>query len=201
MPGEAYGGLMKHYSRLPFPGIIFALPIKTMGLSFAVLIFFAGGLAGQLVTPPHDEKVVPASQEKILLGKVMTDLPHYGNVTPAPVAPQPVAEALSEVVTLVPYVVVGAKGVKISDSELLTKKAFAANISKQSGYSAFAMFQYREDVRLQDMATLQNYADSLMLVGDLKGSREIKKESNRLFLRRHDPESEYIDSLFNPRTR
>lgn len=192
---------MKNYRCRSFPGIVFSLPIKAMGLSLAALVFFASGLSGQLVTTPQDEKAAPASKEKNLLGKVMADLPHYGDFPPAQADPKPIAEAPAEVVTLVPYVVRGAKGVKISDSELLTKKAFAAEISKQSDYSAFAVFQHREDVRLQDMAKLQDYADSLMRVGDAEGSRAIKKESSRLFLRRHDPESEYVDSLFNPRTR
>ena len=194
---------MKTYQHLQFSGIKFSLRSSAMGLPIVVSIFFATSLAGQLATPPQGDNAAPAIKEKILLKKVMTDLPHYGDV-PAVVSvakPEPVAEATPEVVHLVPFVVVGAKVPKLTEPELLTKKAFASGILKQYDYSAFSMFQHKEDVRLQDMETLKNYADSLMLFGDVNGSREIKDESDRLFLRRHDPESEYIDTLLNSRIR
>jgi hypothetical protein len=109
------------------------------------------------------------------------------------------AEEATEIVHLVPFVVVGEKGSKLHESQLRTNKAITAAIFKQYDHSAFFMFQHREDVRLENMSTLQNYANSLLMVGDTGGSREIKEENNRLFLRRHDPESESIDLLFNPR--
>ena len=171
-----------------------------MGCPIVAALFFATSMAGQLVTPTQGENTA-AIKDKVLLGKVMTDLPRYGDAPVAVAAPKPVAAETTEIVHLVPFVVVGEKGSKLSEPQLLTKKAFAAEILKQYDYSAFSLFQHKEDVRLQDMDKLQNYADGLMLVGDVEGSREIKKESSRLFLRRHDPESEYIDSLLNPRIR
>ncbi len=171
-------------------------------LPIVASLFFATSLAAQLAAPPQKDKTEPpATGDKILLGKVMTDLPHYGETPVAVTAPKPMAEETTEVVHLAPIVIVGDKSLKLREPELRTKQAWIAEISKQYDHSAFSLFQHREDVRLQDMATLQNYADSLMLVGDVDGGRAIKKESSRLFLMRHDPESESIDTLFNPRVR
>jgi hypothetical protein len=170
-------------------------------LPLAVSLFFAASLAGQVATPSQEEKAVPTAKEKILSEKVMEDLPHYEDIPVAVAAPKPAAETTPEIVTLVPFVIVGDKVPKLSGPELLTTRARAEEILKQSDYSAFSLFQHREDVRLEDMASLQNLADSLMLVGDVTGGREIERESNRLFLRTHDPESKDIDSLLNSRFR
>jgi hypothetical protein len=172
-----------------------------MALPMAASLFFVTSVMGQLVTPSKAENVAPAIKGKVLLRKVMTDLPRYEDAPVAVVAPQPVAEETTAIVHLVPFVIVGEKKSKLSEPQLLTKKAFAAEVLKQYDHAAFSLFQHREDVRLQDMATLRNYADNLLLAGDVEGSREIKKESNRLFLHPHDPESEYIDSLLNARIR
>lgn len=155
---------------------------------------------GQLAPSPEDKAAAEPKQEP-LLSKVMADLPRYGeNPTPAAI-PQPIGEVTSETTRLAPLVVVGSKRVKLADFELLTRKAFAAEIFKRYDYSAFSLFQHREDVRLQEMADLKNYVDNLLLAGDVGESRAIRKESSRLFLRTPDPETEYIDRTLNPRVR
>lgn len=195
---------MKNYRHLCFFGGGFPRPIRPVLWSVVASAVIATVLAGQLVTPPQGDQAVPASKEKILLEKVMTDLPTYRETSGKPVAvdaEKPASEATAETVTLVPMVILGEKRTKLNSADLRTQSAFAAEILRHYNYSGFSLFQHREDVRLEDMAVLQNYADSLMRVGDIEGSRAIKKESSRLFLRPRDPESVYIDSLLNPRVR
>ena len=189
---------MKSYRYLQFSGAMASRAIKGLGLPLAVSIIFATSLAGQLA-PPRGEKEAPADQHKVLSDEVRADLPRYEEVPVA--APKPTAEETVKIVPLAPFVVFGEKGPKLNEPELRTKKAFASDILKHYDYSAFAFFQYKEDLRQQDMTKLQTYADSLLLVADVEGNRAIKKESNRLFLRPHDPESAYIDTLFNARIR
>lgn len=191
---------MKSLHTLYSPGLKFSRSFKAMAWSVAVSLIFVASVTGQLA-PSHEDKTGTASNQEPLLKKVMTDMPRYGE-NPAPVAnPKPIEEVTSETVHLVPLVVVGDKRSKLRGFQLLTKQAFASEILKNYDYSAFSMFQHREDVRLMDMTTLKNYADNLMLVGDVEGSRAIRKENSRLFLRSRDPESEYVDALFNPRVR
>lgn len=131
----------------------------------------------------------------------MAGLPRYEG-TPVPVAdPKPVTEEYTEIVHFAPFVVVGTKVPKFSERDLLTKEAFASAILKRYHYSAFSMFQFKEDLRLNEMATLQHYADALKLLGDLSGSREIEEECKRLFDRSRDPEAEGIDKFLNSRYR
>ena len=174
---------------------------RATGLPLAASLFIAVSLAGQLVAPPKSGATVPATKEKILEGKVMAELPRYGDVPVAVEAAKPASEPAPEIVSLVPLVIVGDRGPKLREPELRTKKAFAADLLRQYDYSAFSLFQHREDLRLQDMAALQTYADSLMLIGDVEDSRAIRKESNRLFFRPRNSDSEYIDTLLNPRVR
>jgi len=172
-----------------------------MGLSLAASLICVVTLAGQLAAPPTGEPAVPATKEKVLAEKVRAELPRYGDVPVAVEAVKPVSEPAPEVVALVPLVVVGDRGPKLREPELRTRKAFAAELLRQYDYSAFPLFQHREELRLQDMAALQTYANNLILVGEVEEGRAIKKEGDRMFLRPHDPETEYIDTLLNGRVR
>lgn len=134
----------------------------------------------------------------------MENLPHYAEApapAPAAAAPKPTEEVAPETVRLAPVVVFGGKKIKLSESELLTKKAFSAALLKRYDYSGFSLFQHREEVRLEEMASLKTYSDNLLLAGDAKEARAIRKESSRLFLKPHDPETEAMDAAFNPRSR
>jgi len=173
-----------------------------MGWPVAASLLFVASMSGQLA-PTQDEKVATPPKPAPLLEKVMSDLPAYGeNPAPAPVADLKAgAEVSAATVHFAPFVVNGYKSLRLRDSELFTKKAFDSEIFKRYDYSSSASFQHKEDVRLEDMAALKTYADNLTLVGDGEEGRAIRKESNRLFLRTHDPESDYIISVFNPRIR
>ncbi len=189
---------MKNLPHLHFPGIKFSLSRKAMAWPVAAALIFVASVTGQLA-PSHDAKSAPVSLPEPQ--RVMTDLPRFGE-NAAPVADlKPREEVATETLHLAPFVVMGDKRIKLRPIELLTKKAFAAENFKRYDYSAFSLFQHREDVRLNDMTTFKNYADNLMLAGDVEGSRAITRESSRLFLRPHDPESEYIDAMFNSRIR
>ena len=191
---------MQTHHLVRLPGLKFSQPLKAMLSSSIISLILVASMAGQ-TAPAHDEKATVSPEPEPLLARVMEDLPRFGE-NPAPAADfKSSVEVSTETVHLAPLVVVAGKRIKLLSSETLTQKAFAAEIFKRYNFSAFSAFQHREDVRLDDMAELQNYASNLMLTGDREEGRAIKKEVSRLFLPPHDPESDYIVSVFNPRIR
>lgn len=177
-----------------------AYSIKGIGLPLTAWLCFAASTMG-LFTTAIAANDASSSGHSELFKKVMVGLPRYGAIPTIVADQKPIAAESTEIVHLVPFVVVGAKVPKFRESDLLTTKAFASVILKRYNYSAFSMFRYREDMRLREMATLQHYSDALKIMGDFTGSREMKEMSDRLFFRSGDLESARIDNLLNSRYR
>jgi hypothetical protein len=90
---------------------------------------------------------------------------------------------------------------KYSEQDLLKSNAFASRILRRYHYSECSMYQYKEDMHLEKMLALRDYARNLKRIGDASGSRDIEQEINRLPDLYHDMDTENFDHFFNPRTR
>lgn len=138
-----------------------------------------------------------------MLEHVMETLPRYGDFPATVATPKPEDGDAIETVQLKPLVIYGRKALKLTESQLYTIKGFNDMLRKRYGSSAaYGDQEYRDEKRFRDMADLKRYTDNLRLAGDISGSREIEKESARLFMRgHHDWKTEALDEMLNSRYR
>lgn len=129
----------------------------------------------------------------------------------------PAAKPEDSTVVLLPKVIVkGERQPNLSEEDVATKAGLSALLAKKyPGASVrgqdpkridgatpnYAVLMHSDDKRLGAMKTLGELADDLARIGNVSGSKKLKGEINRTFLRRTDPIIEAMDQAVNRGTR
>jgi len=163
-----------------------------------VLLACAGSFVGSISSSGADN-VSNADSSGLLLQKVMSGLPRYGEIQSTTAPTDSNTEVEPEITRLAPLVIVGRRKLqKFDELALLTERALKAAIRQRYG----SQFQHWEEKRLQEAEKLQDYAGNLKLAGDHLESAAIQKEIDRLLVSRNsDWVSQGMDKIFNPRYR
>jgi hypothetical protein len=177
--------------------------------------FFAAGLlTAPLVsaqTPagqPADPTNPGSTEQKHLSSHITTALRDKLPVFTAVEAkkPEPSPETGTDAVVLEKRVVHGTKPLAFTEHELANKAGLAALLRKRypgaglpvdSRLPNYGALMLADDERLEHIAELESVAENLLLVGDLKGRKDLKKEISRAFIRGHDWRTESLDRSFN----
>lgn len=184
----------------------------------------AGLFAGPLVSAqsPAEPDTAQASEEATngkqisshIAAAVRATMPAYvapATKAPEPASPEPVVPETNDPVVLEKLTIFGTKAHDFSERELATKSGLSDLLFKlypgaslrgqDPGFMGkthnYAALMFADDVRLENIANLTRTADDLKATGNLKLSKELRKEISRTFLRRTDWRTESMDRSAN----
>jgi hypothetical protein len=84
---------------------------------------------------------------------------------------------------------------------LLRKRYPGASFKGQDPYRSvfpnYAALMYREDIRLTQIDEFRRLTDTLKAVGDLSGSKELRKEMQSVFVRHETWQEDAMDRSYN----
>ena len=138
-----------------------------------------------------------------------TSMPAEDVIAPASVSasPKPVERTTEEIILLPKMVVRGADTPRFDEreiynqsglNELLRRRFPGASVKGQPReVDNYALFMYGDEKRLEALNKYQGLADVFKATGDVEGSKELRRELNRTFIRGHDSKSERMEMSAN----
>lgn len=208
-----------HYSTPNLP----ASPLSTLLSSFTSMLrrlspfyFLAAGLLTAPLAPAQSsgdqpaDPATPASTEQKHLSSHITavlrdKLPAFTTVEAKQPDPSPSPEAAPDTVVLEKRIIHGTTRRTFTEHDLanqagltaLLRKLYPGAVPVGSRLPNYAALMLSDDERLENIAELETTVKNLLVTGDVKASKDLKKEISRAFVRGHDWRTESLDRSFN----